>query len=190
MRGHVILSITAAMAIGACATTQATREAKAPQRAFVHHEATDAGNRPARRMAGMCPMRVKGVTAAYEDTKDGAAILFRTHAAVSALRSRVERMARMLNRHHGQASGMRRGMHARMHQGMNGGGKTTPSMANPARHEVMMMPASTARTEEVDHGVRLILTPVDIHRLAVLRQRVRQHVKRMESTGRCPMASK
>jgi hypothetical protein len=194
-----ILFIAGALVLGGCASSQARQQ---PTTAEPEASPPAAEQEPGMRggmmggeMAGMCPMAVEGTTARAEDVEGGAAMVFTTTGDVSELRRRVARMAQMHNRHHGEGHGHMRGARggSRGHQhgraqdgdepapggmqggmGMMGGG--------------MMPPPSTARSEEVEGGARLVLTPRDPADLARLREHVGQHGDMMAS-GRCPMMS-
>lgn len=52
----------------------------------------------------------------------------------------------------------------------------------------MMMPAATSRSEEVEGGARILLTPQDAADLEKLREHARLTTERM-SSGQCPMMS-
>ncbi|HEX9640437.1 MAG TPA: hypothetical protein VGB13_03915 [Candidatus Krumholzibacteria bacterium] len=103
-------------------------------------------------------------------------MVFTTKGDVSELRRRVGRMAEMHNQNHGQGQGQKTGIHGSQQGGMRmkGGG--------------MMMPPSTARSEDVEGGSRLVLTPRAPADLPKLRDHVGQHAEMMAS-GRCPMKS-
>lgn len=118
------------------------------------------------RMQGMCPMAVEGTTARAEDVEGGVAMVFTTTGEVEELRRRVAHMAQMHDAHHGRAGGT--GMHGMM-------------MGED-------MPSASARTEDVDGGSRVVLTPQDPADLATLRELVRAHAEKMNA-GECPMMS-
>jgi hypothetical protein len=201
-----ILFIAGALALGGCASSQAreqptTAEPEASPPA-AQQEPGMRGGMMGREMAGMCPMAVEGTTARAGDVEGGAAIVFTTTGDVSELRRRVARMAQMHNemhnRHHGEGHGHGMGMHGA--QGGSGGHQHGGAQDGdePARGGMqggmgmmgggMRMPPSTARSEEVEGGARLVLTPRDPADLAKLREHVRQHGEMMAS-GRCPMMS-
>jgi len=199
----LFIFIVGALALGGCASSQARQqpttsepETRPPE---VEQEPGMRGGMMGGEMAGMCPMAVEGTTARAEDVEGGAAMVFTTTGDVSELRRRVARMAEMHNRHHGEGHGHGMGMHgaqdgSRGHQhggaqegdeprqggGMQGGMGMTGGG--------MMPPPSTARSEEVEGGARLVLTPRDPAELARLREHVGQHSEMMAS-GRCPMMS-
>jgi hypothetical protein len=54
------------------------------------------------------------------------------------------------------------------------------------RGGMMMPPPSTARSEEIEGGARLVITPRDPGDLAKLREHAGQHAG-MLASGRCPM---
>jgi hypothetical protein len=172
MRTSIVL-IIGALALGGCASSQANRQPAAaePQAAPppMRPQQGTRGGSMGGDMAGMCPMAVEGTTVRAEDVEGGAAIVFTTTGDVAELRRRVAHMADMHNQHHGDGHGHMMGMH-----GMMAGG--------------MMMPPATARSEEIEGGARLVLTPRDPAELANLRQHVHQHAEQMAS-GRCPMMS-
>ena len=94
---------------------------------------------------------------------------FTTTGDVAELRRRVARMAEMHDQHHGEGHGSKTGMHAgEMHDGMK-------------------MPPSTARSEDIEGGARLVFTPRDPTDLAKLREHTRQHAEKMALGHECPM---
>lgn len=123
-------------------------------------------------MAASCPMAVTGTSARAEDVDGGAAITFTTTGDVAELRRRVAHMAEMHTRHHGQGHGPMPGDGSKM--GMMGDG--------------MMMPPAEARSEDIDGGARLVLTPNAPADLTQLREHAREHADKMAS-GQCPMMS-
>jgi hypothetical protein len=116
-----------------------------------------------------------------EDVDGGAALTFTTTGEVAELRHRVAHRAEMHAKHHGEGHGGRMGAGAR--EGMMGGGAHEGMMVE---HKGRMMPPSTARSEEVEGGARLIITPRDPADLAKLREHAREHAEKMAS-GQCPM---
>jgi len=131
-----------------------------------------------------CPMMVESASIDVENTSDGVALRFTSTTAgnVDDLRNRVEHMARMYEMHggeQGQGGSMmwHRMGHTRADQDQAGAGGQGPSG---------MMPAATARVEEIDNGARLVLTPKDKAQLATLREHARDHERRMEG-GECWM---
>ena len=54
--------------------------------------------------------------------------------------------------------------------------------------EGMKMPPSTARSEDVEGGARIVFTPQDTNDLAALREHFAEHAQMMTS-GDCPMMS-
>jgi hypothetical protein len=105
-----------------------------------------------------CPMKDKNVTVTGEDVDGGAALVFKSSGDVASLRAHV---AKMVEHHNGMASAEHKPM------GMMAG-----------------MPASNARAEEVDGGVRLIFTPTSPADLEALRAHVKTHTA---NAGSCPM---
>ncbi len=121
-------------------------------------------------MADSCPMAVEGTSARAEDVEGGAAMAFTTAGDVAELRRRVAHMADMHEQHHGEGHG------AKM-----GGGTDKDAMGGG-----MVMPPATARTEEIEGGVRLVFTPKDPADLPKLREHAHQHAEKMAS-GQCAM---
>lgn len=190
-----IFFLSGALAIAGCASSQASREpATAPPSAEdrgMRGEMTHQG------MAGMCPMQVEGTSATAEDVEGGAALAFTTTGDVAELRRRVAHMADMHDRHGGAEHGHGMGMHS--HQGSAAPGHRhdgSPVQDDEARGEGMhggmmggsMMPAATARSEEIEGGARIVLTPRDPSELTALREHARHMADRMAS-GQCPMMS-
>jgi hypothetical protein len=132
-------------------------------------------------MAEMCPMAVEGTTARAEDVEGGVAMVLTTTGDVADLRRRAERMAEMHNLRHAEGTGMSNG--GEPHRGQ-GGMHGRKGMMNGG----MMMPPATARTEEVEGGVRMVFTPRDPADLPMLREQVQRRAERMVS-GECPMMS-
>jgi len=174
-----VLLIALALGSGGCASSKAG----APPAAAESETAQPAAQQPSGMhggmmggdMAGMCPMTVEGTVARAEDVEGGAAMVFTTTGDVGELRRRVAAMAEMHNRHHAGGHDHRKGAQSGQQgkMGMMGGG---------------MMPPSTARSEEVEGGARIVFAPQDPADLAKLREQVRQHAEMMAS-GRCPMMS-
>ena len=139
-------------------------------------------------MGEMCPMAVEGTAARAEDVEGGAALVFTTTGDLADLRRRVGGMAEMHNEHHAE--------------GMMGGPAGSPGADVPPGPGAgmgmghmggkmgggMMMPAATARTEDVEDGVRLVFTPRDPADLGTLREKVAHHAQNM-AAGECPMMS-
>jgi hypothetical protein len=171
-----------ALVIAGCASSQASREPTTPAPAATSGMQSE-GMRGD--MEGMCPMQVEGTSVAAEDVDGGVALTFTTSSDVAELRRRVARMAQMHGQHgmgmharagadHGHAHGGQRGDAGQHQGGMMPGG--------------MMMPAATARSEEVESGARIVLTPQDAADLEKLREHARHMTQRM-SSGQCPMMS-
>lgn len=171
-----------ALVIAGCASTQASREPTTPAPAATSGTQSEGmrGN-----MQGMCPMQVEGTVVAAEKVDGGVALTFTTSSDVPELRRRVARMAQMHGQHgmgmhalagadHGHAHGGQRSDASQHQGGMMAGG--------------MMMPAATARSEEVQGGARILLTPQDAADLEKLREHARHMTERM-SSGQCPMMS-
>ncbi len=176
---YVAMSV---LVIAGCASSQANREPTTPAPAATS-QAQQEGTRGD--MKGMCPMEVEGTAVNAEDVEGGVALTFTTSTDVAELRRRVAHMAQM----HGQ-HGM--GMHASAGAGDGHAHDGQPSDASPHRDGMMaggmMMPAATARSEEVEGGARILLTPQDTADLEKLREHARHMTGRM-SPGRCPMKS-
>ena len=116
----------------------------------------------------MCPMRVPGTQVSTTETPDGVAIVFTTSGDVAELRARARKMA---------------SMHEHM---MSGGGEMDSGGMMGSGKMMMTMVPSKARAEDIDGGVRIVITPNDPAQLAALRDHVRRHVEQMKS-GECPM---
>jgi hypothetical protein len=147
--------------------------------------------------AEMCPMMVEGTTARARDVEGGVAIVFTTTGDVAELRQRVGRMAMMHNKKHGQPG---QSGQMEMHGSHHGGGPAADEGSDSQGMDGSMMgdetkmmceskmPPSTARSEEIKGGARLVLTPKDKADLAALRKSVHEHAEKMNS-GQCPMMS-
>jgi hypothetical protein len=184
-----------ALAVAGCASSQAARDPEtappsAEQRGMrrgMMHQGT----------MGMCPMQVEGTTAMAEDVEGGAAIAFTTTGDVAEVRRRVAQMADTHHRHgaaehgHGMGPHNRQGSADRGHRhdgsptqgGEPHGGGTHDGMMGGS-----MMPAANARSEEIEGGSRIVLTPRDPTELTALREHARYMADRMAS-GQCPMMS-
>jgi hypothetical protein len=200
MRRSIVI-IIGALALGGCASSQANRQPAAaePQAAQppTRQQQGTRGGTMGGDMAGMCPMAVEGTTARAEDVEGGAAIVFTTTGDVAELRRRVAHMADMHNQRQGDGHGHMMGMHgSQPGSGPHAHGGAPDDGQPPQRSGMqggmmgggMMMPPATARSEEIEGGARLVLTPRDPAELANLREHVHQHAEQMAS-GRCPMMS-
>jgi hypothetical protein len=176
-----IALIIGALASSACAPSQtgpqptapestAAQAGAQPEPGMKHHDM--AGGMKHHDMAATCPMAVAGTSARAEDVDGGAAIAFTTTGDVTELRRRVAHMAEMHARHHGEGHGPMMGNDSKM--GTMGHG--------------MMMAAAQARSEDIEAGARIVLTPNEPAELARLREHTRQHAEKMAS-GQCPMMS-
>lgn len=140
-------------------------------------------------MAGMCPMRVEGTTARSEQVEGGAAVAFTTTGEVAELRRRVARMAEMHNQHGGPGHRGQMGMHGGQAAGGGPHAHGQPGAGEPGammKGGMMTMPAATARSEEIEGGARIVLTPEDPADLDALREHV-EHMASMMTSGECPM---
>jgi hypothetical protein len=140
--------------------------------------------------SSLCSMIREGVRVSVEDVHEGVALVFTTSGDVAELRERVRDLVEMHERHHPRGAphayamsegamgsgttgnGTQRG--STMRGGMMGGGAPMP--------QVMM--ATQARAEDVDRGMRLVLSPDDRAALAELRRGAHDHVARMNQ-GQC-----
>lgn len=120
-----------------------------------------------------CPMTQDGVQVVYEDTADGAAMVF-TASDVVALQTRVGKMAEK----HG-AKG-----EASEHQGEHHGDHHAEHHGDHHEQEVL----HSARADNTAQGARLVMTPTDPAQLDALRAHVKGHVEKMQR-GECPMKS-
>jgi hypothetical protein len=184
-----ILFVTGALVVGGCASSKAseqptTPESEAAPPAVDQQPGMRGGMMGGDPMADICPMAVEGNTARAEPVEGGATMVFMTTGDVAELRQRVAAMAEMHNSRDARGNGRGMGMHGSrggMHGAKGNGGRGMKGKA-------MMMPASTARSEDAESGARLVFTPQDPADLAALRERVAQHAEMMAS-GRCPMMS-
>ncbi|MBZ0270905.1 hypothetical protein K8I61_02625 [bacterium] len=120
-------------------------------------------------MTDMCPMHVADTKVARTDVDGGIAFEFTTSGDnVVELRKRVKVMAAMHDDMGKHPEGM---MHGGMHK--EGG---------------MMMPASTATSEDIEGGARIVVRPKDAKDLPALREHAGKHMAMMEK-GECPMMS-
>lgn len=106
-----------------------------------------------------CPLQIPGTTVTSADVEGGVALAFTTLTGDAAELRR--RVQRMTETHHQHHTG-----------GVMG-----------------MGPPSTASSEDIEGGARLILKPQDPAQLEALRQHARSHAARM-AEGECPMASR
>jgi hypothetical protein len=138
-------------------------------------------------MGEQCPMLLPGTTVRDQDTKDGMTMSFTTTGDVAELRRRVRVMADHMNAHSSGGTGM----HGGMHGGMMGSDASPGMMGGPMMGggSMMggMMPGMKAQVEDVDHGARLKMTPVDPAKLMEMRGRMRQHAQMMNQSHGCAM---
>lgn len=184
-----------ALALTGCGSSQAPRQPTTSEPAANQTAAAatpDPGAADASgEMAEHCPMQVSGTTARAEDVEGGAAIVFTTSGDVAELRRRVAHMAEMHERRggeaHGRGMGMMGGPHSHAGQSGEAGGPAQQG-ASPGGMGMRgrMMPPATARSEAIEGGARLVLTPRDPADLTRLREHVAQHSQMMEA-GHCPM---
>jgi len=148
-----------ALITGACAhsSTPATSEAAGGKRPCCDSDS--------------CPMTQDGVQVVYEDTADGAAMVFTATDAV-ALQTRVGKMAEKHGAQ-GEAGEHHHGEHHGDHHGDHHGEQEVPH---------------SARADNTAQGARLIMTPTDPAQLDALRAHVKGHVEKMQR-GECPMKS-
>ena len=174
--------IVGALALGGCASSGAGQQpgpaAPATQSA-AQPQPDMGGGKMGHDMAASCPMAVAGTTARAEELEGSAALAFTTTGDVAELRQRVAHMAEMHEKHHGEG-------HGAMMSGAMTSGDADEGMGRESKG--MMMPPSTARSEEIEGGARLILTPRDPADLPKLREHAHQHAEKMAS-GQCPMMS-
>jgi hypothetical protein len=126
-------------------------------------------------MGDQCPMRLPGTTVQAQDTTDGMAMTFTTTGDAAELRRRVRVMADHMNAHSSGASGGM-GMHGMMMGGDGGMGMMGGTM-----------PAMRAQVEDVDHGARLKMTPVDPTKLGEMRDHMKQQAQMMSQSHACSM---
>jgi hypothetical protein len=189
-----ILFVSGALVLGGCASSNANEQPTTPeitqQPMAAQQPDMQGGMMGGHDAAGMCPMAVEGTTARAEDVEGGAAMVFTTTGDVSELRQRVAAMAEMHNRHHAEGSGHGMGMHGGAN-GMRGAKEPQGDMNHGGMGMMgggMMMPPSTARSEDIEGGARIVFTPQDPTDLPALREHFAQHAQMM-SSGRCPMMS-
>jgi hypothetical protein len=144
-----------------------------------------AGGEMMDQLSAGCPMVIQGADVSVTDTEGGVALAFTTGTGdVADLRTRVQHMAQMYERHHGQAGMMwhRMGGEGMGHRGGPGmGGEGMDHMAGRGP-----MPAASTTLADTDLGARLELRPSDASQLGALREHVRRHQQRMQS-GECWM---
>jgi len=120
-----------------------------------------------------CPMGQDGMQVVYEDTSDGAAMVF-TATDVPGLQARIAKMAEKhgtMDGHHGEHHEHGKGEHHEHGKGEH--------------HDAPPVPHS-ARADNTATGARLVMTPTDAAQLDALRTHVREHVEMMQR-GECPM---
>ena len=105
-----------------------------------------------------CPMQVPGTTVTSSNFEGGVALAFTTQSDEVA--ELRERVQRLTETHHSHHSGAVMGM----------------------------APPSTAASEEIENGARLVFKPQDPTQLEALREHARTHAARM-AEGDCPMTS-
>ncbi|MEO7733297.1 MAG: hypothetical protein ABIY55_20210 [Kofleriaceae bacterium] len=163
-------------------------------------------------MAAICPTVVANTTTRAEEADGSAALAFTTTGDVADVRRRVAGMTETYNLHqsggHGfmmrmGGMGVGRGMAGTgamgtgaMGAGAMGTGATgTGTMGAGAMgsdapggvmHGGMMMLPSTARSEDIEGGARLVLTPRDPVQLQTLRQHTQQMAAGM-AARQCPI---
>lgn len=188
--------IIGAVAISGCASPNTAAREPAPS-ASAEESGGMHGGRMAHGMNGMCPMQVEGTTVNSENVEGGAALTFTTSGDIPELRRRVALMASMHTQQHGQShgDGMKMskqeasggaGEHPHDKQGAGGHHHKGGMMAGGMMTGGMMMPPSAARSEEIEGGVRVILTPRDSTQVAALQEHAR-HMAEQMSSGQCPM---
>jgi hypothetical protein len=106
-----------------------------------------------------CPMQIPGTTVTSSNVEGGVALAFTTNGGDVA--ELRERVQRMTETHHQHHTG-----------GVMG-----------------MAPPSTASSEDIEGGARLVLKPQDPAQLEALREHARTHAARM-AEGDCPMMSR
>jgi hypothetical protein len=114
-----------------------------------------------------CPMMVPSVRVEEADIERGASVTFTTTTRdrVDDLRSRVRRMAAMMEAHHGQSA---------------------PTGANGMRHGMHALPPSHVNVVDVADGAKIELQAIDTGDVDALRAHVREHSEMMRA-GTCPM---
>ncbi|MFO7564138.1 MAG: hypothetical protein R6X02_15945 [Enhygromyxa sp.] len=127
-----------------------------------------------------CPIMVEGTNVEVEETGDGVTMRFTTTASdkVDDLRSRVEHMSRMYGEY-GKHGG--KGKMMWHHMGHKRAEGDRPRMGKGPSG---MMPAATAKVENIQNGAQLVLTPTDSGQLSALREHARDHQQRMNA-GEC-----
>ena len=196
MRTHVALS--AALVLCSCAKSQTeqpttTAQSEADQPGSRDRQGMGAGMMGAS-MAGICPTAVANTTARAADVDGGAAIAFTGTGDIAEVRRRAAQMAETYNRH--QSGG--HGFMMRMGPGTMGPGTMGPGTMGSGMHGSqgdmpggmtrggMMMSPSTARSEDIEQGARLVLTPRAPAQLPTLRQHTQQMAAAM-AAQQCPM---
>lgn len=144
-------------------------------------------------------MAVEGTQVDLEKRDDTVAVDFTTTGDVDQLREHVGQMAQMHSQQRGRHRGRMPHGQGRMPHGrgmMDAGDAGGPMQrrgmmdagdaGRPMRPGMMMRDADI-RTEEIEGGMRIIMTPRDPDQLDKLYQHMQQQMQRMEQMGDCPM---
>lgn len=143
-------------------------------------------------MQQMCPMQVEGTTRKIVKLDNAVALDFTTTGDVDELRRRVQKMAQMHEKMHGEG-GMMQGQHGQMQGGqgqmMHGEmhGQMTDEQRQMHQQMMQMMSGVTVRTESIDGGMRMVFTPKDATQVDRLYEMMERHSQMMGEYGPCPM---
>jgi hypothetical protein len=166
-----VLALTLAAALGACGGAQKTEQPATTAPSEQQPGGATTPEQGAQNMpgAGQCPMEVPGTQVTVEDAEGGVAMRFTTTGDTAEVRRRVEQMAAMQESHAGM-------------MGQNAPGERHPVGGQP---EIMTIPHTT-RSEDVEGGALMVMTPSDPGQLDELRTATRDWATKMQ-TGQCPM---
>ncbi len=114
-----------------------------------------------------CPLGVRDAVVAVSDTPQGVELVFTSDDKVGELRMRVRDAAEM----HGTGAKAGAG-----HEGRHAGG---------GEHglQPMQLPPARADVDEVEHGARMRLSPIDPADRSTLRIKVREHAAKMPAAA-------
>ena len=198
-----ILAVAAALVLGSCTKSQPSQQSEAAQPGARAGQGMGPGMMGPG-MAGICPTAVANTAAHAEEVDGGAAIAFTATGDVAEVRRRVARMAEMYNRRQTEGHGFMLHMGpgtmgpgpGRMGSGTMGmgpgrmagdmHGSQVGGMPGGMMGGDMMMPPSIARSDDIEGGARLVLTPRDPAQLPTLQQHTQQMAAGMDAR-QCPM---
>lgn len=146
------------------------------------------------KMGKMCPMQVEDTEREVVKLDDAVAMEFTTTGDVEELRERVDKMAKMHQKMHGEGGHMQKGKKQQGKMQGKGHRKKRGEMSQEQREKrqqmKQMMADVTIEAEEIDDGARIKFTPEDPDQVDQLFEKMQQHVQMMEEGGECPMMQK